>query len=387
MIGSPSLRRDALDRLASQRSPAYAAHLSTYGRALQQRNGLLRLIREEQAVRGDLRFWDATLLEAGHRGPRGAPPAPGGARRAARPPPTRRSRRTRPSTDALGVGYATNAPQQPGRVGPRRPRPAPRRDRREGGLERDHADRPAPRRPGVRARRPADGLVRVARPAADGDPRVQARGAGPADGARRPPAAAAPRRRVLGAGPGAALAPRPADRGAAPGVRDDHDARRPRPGPPLGRDGVGRDPGRPTAPPGSSATATAGDERPGRDGATARARPSRPARPDRRPAARRPPAGWASRTSCASPGRSRPGTPSSPSGSRPRPAPAASSASSPTRSSSRRTSRSSRRSSGCGRRSCSTRSPRRPADGAPGSCGSSRDPPGRPGSPRPDPRV
>ena len=113
VIGSPSLRRDALDRLASQRSPAYAAHLSTYGRALQQRNGLLRLIREEQAVRGDLRFWDATVLEAGtavreerHRllealaGPLGAAHAEIAPDEA--------------SADALGVTYSTNAPQHPG---------------------------------------------------------------------------------------------------------------------------------------------------------------------------------------------------------------------------------------------------------------------------------
>jgi DNA replication and repair protein RecF len=65
VAGSPSLRREALDRLAGQRSPAYARDLATYGRALQQRNGLLRLIREEQATRAELRFWDATLLEAG----------------------------------------------------------------------------------------------------------------------------------------------------------------------------------------------------------------------------------------------------------------------------------------------------------------------------------
>jgi DNA replication and repair protein RecF len=65
IAGSPSLRREALDRLAGQRSPAYARDLATYGRALQQRNGLLRLIREEQATRAELRFWDATLLEAG----------------------------------------------------------------------------------------------------------------------------------------------------------------------------------------------------------------------------------------------------------------------------------------------------------------------------------
>jgi len=65
VAGSPSLRREALDRLAGQRSPAYVRDLATYGRALQQRNGLLRAIREEQADRSELRFWDQTLLEAG----------------------------------------------------------------------------------------------------------------------------------------------------------------------------------------------------------------------------------------------------------------------------------------------------------------------------------
>ena len=63
--GSPSLRREALDALAGQRSPGYARDLTAYGRALQQRNGLLRLIREEQATRAELRFWDAQLLESG----------------------------------------------------------------------------------------------------------------------------------------------------------------------------------------------------------------------------------------------------------------------------------------------------------------------------------
>jgi DNA replication and repair protein RecF len=63
--GSPSLRREALDAIASQRSPSHARELGTYGRALQQRNGLLRMIREEQATRAELRFWDAQLLESG----------------------------------------------------------------------------------------------------------------------------------------------------------------------------------------------------------------------------------------------------------------------------------------------------------------------------------
>jgi DNA replication and repair protein RecF len=65
VIGPPSLRRESLDRLAGQRSAAYLRELATYGRALQQRNGLLRLIREEQATRDQLRFWDTTFLDAG----------------------------------------------------------------------------------------------------------------------------------------------------------------------------------------------------------------------------------------------------------------------------------------------------------------------------------
>lgn len=65
VAGSPSLRREAVDRLAGQRSPGYVRDLATYGRALHQRNGLLRLIREDQAARAELRFWDTTLLDAG----------------------------------------------------------------------------------------------------------------------------------------------------------------------------------------------------------------------------------------------------------------------------------------------------------------------------------
>jgi DNA replication and repair protein RecF len=67
VIGSPSLRRAAIDALASARSPTYADDLSTYGRSLQQRNSLLRAIREEQASRDQLRFWDDTFLDTGGR--------------------------------------------------------------------------------------------------------------------------------------------------------------------------------------------------------------------------------------------------------------------------------------------------------------------------------
>jgi DNA replication and repair protein RecF len=65
VAGSPSLRRGALDLLAGQRSAAYLRDLTTYSRTLQQRNGLLRAIREEQASRDELRFWDQTLLDSG----------------------------------------------------------------------------------------------------------------------------------------------------------------------------------------------------------------------------------------------------------------------------------------------------------------------------------
>jgi DNA replication and repair protein RecF len=113
VIGSPGLRRAALDQVAGQRFPLYQQNLATYGRALQQRNSLLRAIREEQADRSELRYWDEPLLEAG-----GAlvvdrlrlldeladPLA--GAHAEIAPDEAARSR--------LIVRYATNAPMQPG---------------------------------------------------------------------------------------------------------------------------------------------------------------------------------------------------------------------------------------------------------------------------------
>ena len=65
IAGSPSLRRAVIDQLASAGSPAYGDALTTYGRTLQQRNSLLRAIREEGATRAELRFWDGAFLEAG----------------------------------------------------------------------------------------------------------------------------------------------------------------------------------------------------------------------------------------------------------------------------------------------------------------------------------
>src|SRR4029078_2422642 len=65
VAGSPSLRRATIDQLASTLLPGYAAELATYGRALQQRTGLLRPIRDEPAGREELRSWDLPFLDAG----------------------------------------------------------------------------------------------------------------------------------------------------------------------------------------------------------------------------------------------------------------------------------------------------------------------------------
>jgi len=67
VVGSPSLRRAAIDTLAAARFPTYADDLGTYGRTLQQRNSLLRAIREEEATRDQLHFWDESFLETGGR--------------------------------------------------------------------------------------------------------------------------------------------------------------------------------------------------------------------------------------------------------------------------------------------------------------------------------
>lgn len=67
VAGSPSLRRAALDQLTVQRVAAASATLSTYSRALAQRNTLLRRIREEQAARDELPYWDRVIIEEGGR--------------------------------------------------------------------------------------------------------------------------------------------------------------------------------------------------------------------------------------------------------------------------------------------------------------------------------
>lgn len=65
--GGPTLRRSALDTLVEQTVPAAGATLSTYSRAITQRNNLLRSIRDGSAAPGELRFWDQVVIEDGAR--------------------------------------------------------------------------------------------------------------------------------------------------------------------------------------------------------------------------------------------------------------------------------------------------------------------------------
>jgi DNA replication and repair protein RecF len=112
VVGSPSLRRAVVDQLATSLFPSYGAELATYGRALQQRNGLLRAIRDETASRDELRYWDAPFLDAGgavvatrHELLRRLVPPLAAAHAEIAPEEA--------AAGALGVEYVTNAPAGP----------------------------------------------------------------------------------------------------------------------------------------------------------------------------------------------------------------------------------------------------------------------------------
>jgi DNA replication and repair protein RecF len=110
VVGSPSLRRGAVDLLASERSPAYGRAMSTYVRALSQRNSLLKAVRDGTATRDQLRFWDETLLESGSEVVAG---------RLAllddlAEPLRRAGREIAPEEGTLGLRYLTNAAAGPG---------------------------------------------------------------------------------------------------------------------------------------------------------------------------------------------------------------------------------------------------------------------------------
>ena len=65
VFGPPSLRRRFLDILLSQADPQYLKTLQRYLRVVQQRNRLLRMLREGRAGRDELDFWDDGLVREG----------------------------------------------------------------------------------------------------------------------------------------------------------------------------------------------------------------------------------------------------------------------------------------------------------------------------------
>ncbi|HSI20322.1 MAG TPA: DNA replication/repair protein RecF [Verrucomicrobiae bacterium] len=61
ITGSPSYRRNALDRLLAQSVPGYLTSLSRLQRVLKQRNKLLKQIQEREAQIEELAYWDEQL--------------------------------------------------------------------------------------------------------------------------------------------------------------------------------------------------------------------------------------------------------------------------------------------------------------------------------------
>jgi DNA replication and repair protein RecF len=110
VIGSPSLRRAALDSLLAQLEPEAGAVMATYGRALVQRNNLLRTVRDGLAERAELAFWSEQIVREGGRIvgwrrallERLAEPLAGAHREIA------------PGEGRLELRYLTNAEPQPG---------------------------------------------------------------------------------------------------------------------------------------------------------------------------------------------------------------------------------------------------------------------------------
>ena len=63
--GPPSRRRRFLDILLSQADPLYVKSLQRYQKVVQQRNQLLRLIRDGRAQTDEMAFWDSQLVSEG----------------------------------------------------------------------------------------------------------------------------------------------------------------------------------------------------------------------------------------------------------------------------------------------------------------------------------
>lgn len=65
VLGSPSVRRDYLNQVLEQINEEYRRSLLAYSKGVRQRNKLLESIREKQAERKQLLFWDKLLIKNG----------------------------------------------------------------------------------------------------------------------------------------------------------------------------------------------------------------------------------------------------------------------------------------------------------------------------------
>ena len=65
VYGSPARRRRFLNILISQADSAYVSSLQRYQRVIQQRNQLLKSIRENRSEIGELEYWDEQLVSEG----------------------------------------------------------------------------------------------------------------------------------------------------------------------------------------------------------------------------------------------------------------------------------------------------------------------------------
>ena len=110
IVGSPSLRRGLLDSLVSQREPTAASTMSTYSRGLTQRNSLLRRIREEEASRNELPYWDDLVVEHGAQVLAWRAETLADLQR----PLAEAHAEIAPGEAALELRYITNAPLEPG---------------------------------------------------------------------------------------------------------------------------------------------------------------------------------------------------------------------------------------------------------------------------------
>lgn len=65
LTGSPSTRRDYMDKVLTQSDPKYGKNLTKYTKARRQRNKILEMVRETRGGYAQLNYWDEKVLSLG----------------------------------------------------------------------------------------------------------------------------------------------------------------------------------------------------------------------------------------------------------------------------------------------------------------------------------